>query len=139
MSRIKILVVDDSRDFRESATALLSRHPHLEVVGVAACGAEALPLVARLSPQLVLVGVFMRGMDGFEVTSHLNALPRRPRVILVSGSDTEELRLIARALEADDFIPQADFAAQILPALRRLFPPGNRLNQETGASRRVSL
>jgi chemotaxis response regulator CheB len=63
---VRVLVVDDSQVFRNVLRALVAATPGFDVVGTAASGREALELVARLAPQLVLMDADMPELDGVE-------------------------------------------------------------------------
>src|SRR5438876_10768433 len=65
--RIRIVVVDDNEGFRESLVALLAAAGH-EVAGEAGDGREALDLVERTGPDVVLMDIRMPSMDGIETT-----------------------------------------------------------------------
>jgi len=80
----RILIVDDASAVRESLGWLLLDEPGLAVVGGAADGAEALRLALSLDPDLVILDIELPDMDGFSVTRQLKALPRPPRVVLLS-------------------------------------------------------
>lgn len=64
---IRVLVVDDQQLLRRGLRLLLSTEPGLDVVGEAADGREALTLVERLRPDVVLTDARMPGMDGLEL------------------------------------------------------------------------
>ncbi len=66
MSPLRLLLVDDSHDFLESAARFLSAYPCLEIVGWTFSGRDAQELVARLQPDLVLMDLSMPGMNGFD-------------------------------------------------------------------------
>ncbi|MGL4744535.1 MAG: response regulator transcription factor, partial [Dermatophilaceae bacterium] len=61
---IRLLVVDDHPVVRAGMVAVLGEEPGLVVVGVAGDGAEALALVPRLAPDVVLIDLRMPVMDG---------------------------------------------------------------------------
>ena len=71
MSRARIVVVDDHKLFRESLVTLLSMEQDLEVVGRAGDGEEAVEVVAKTKPDLVLMDIHMpvatawRRLSGF--------------------------------------------------------------------------
>jgi two-component system, chemotaxis family, protein-glutamate methylesterase/glutaminase len=85
MSRIRVLVVDDSAFARKVIREMLSRDSAIEVVGVARDGLEALEKVAQLRPDVMTLDLIMPELDGLGV---LRELPkeRPPRVIVVSVS-----------------------------------------------------
>ena len=80
---IKLLLVDDHPLVRDGLRARLDATHHLCVVGEAGSGEEALDLAQRLQPDLVLVDVSMKGMNGIEFTLRLKErLPAMKTMIL---------------------------------------------------------
>ena len=90
MKSIRILIVDDQALFRESLHALLNLQDHFEVVAEAASGEEALRLVEKLHPDIVLMDVRMPGMDGVECTRRLHLENAGCRVIMLTTFDDDE-------------------------------------------------
>lgn len=86
---IRLLVVDDHPVVRAGMSAVLSEQRDFEVVGEAGNGAEALGLVPRLQPDVVLMDLRMPVMDGAEATRRLTALPDPPRVLVLTTYDTD--------------------------------------------------
>jgi DNA-binding NarL/FixJ family response regulator len=95
---IRLLVVDDHPVVRAGMVAVLGEEPDLEVVGEAANGAEALALVPRLSPDVVLMDLRMPVMDGAEATRRIVDAPGAPQVLVLTTYDTDAD--IVRAVEA---------------------------------------
>lgn len=95
---IRLLVVDDHPVVRAGMVAVLGEEPDLEVVGEASNGAEALALVPRLTPDVVLMDLRMPVMDGAEATRRLAGTPDAPQVLVLTTYDTDAD--IVRAVEA---------------------------------------
>ena len=88
---IRVVVVDDQPVVRAGFQTILDAHPDITVVGEAADGREALDLVRRIRPDVVLMDVRMPGMDGITATSHIVALdPPRPAVLMLTTFDLDE-------------------------------------------------
>lgn len=84
---VRILIIDDHQLAREGLKAVLS-NDGLEVVGEAASGEEAVALVTRLVPDVVLMDVRLGpGIDGLEATRRIAALGLPSRVIMLSLHD----------------------------------------------------
>lgn len=67
--RIRVLLVDDSAVFRRTIRGLLARYPDLDVVGEASAGNEAVDMIGRLHPTVVLMDIHLgRVMDGIATT-----------------------------------------------------------------------
>lgn len=118
---IRMILVDDSPQFLESATHFLALHPSVEVVGCALSGAEALGLVARSHPDLALVDWNMPGMKGLELVLRLKARPGAPRVVILTLHDTPPYRAAATAAGVDGFVAKSDLGTQLLPVIHTLF------------------
>lgn len=97
-----VLVVDDEREIRTSLRGVLSDEG-LRVLE-AADGREALALLRREQPELVLLDVWMPEIDGIELLRRLQDQPVRPQVIMISGHGNIETAVKATKLGAFDFI-----------------------------------
>jgi DNA-binding NarL/FixJ family response regulator len=94
---MRIVLADDHALFRDGVSSLLEAWGHV-VVGHAADGAEAVELVARLEPDLVLMDVRMPRMSGVEATRAIAAVrPDTPIVMLTVSEDEEDLFAAIRA------------------------------------------
>jgi len=87
---IKLILVDDQMLFREGLSTLLSVHDDIEVVGEAENGAEAIKLVAKLKPDVVLMDVRMPILDGVAATRKLHQDHPKSRVIMLTTFDDDE-------------------------------------------------
>jgi two-component system NtrC family sensor kinase len=136
---IRILLVDDSADFLESATRFLSSKAGIVVVGQAASGADVLAAVQTLRPDVVLMDVAMAGVSGLEATRQIKALADPPRVLLVSMYDSADLRALAEAVGADGFVGKWEFAASVLAAVLSAAPAPRTRASNPQAARLRSL
>ena len=120
MRTIRVLLVDDSRAFLDSAADLLARSLHVQVVGRASNGAEGVRLARELSPDLVLMDMAMPGMSGLLATRYIKLQPRPPRVVIVSFHDQSAYRLNAAQAGADGFIAKDTFGETVLALIESL-------------------
>jgi DNA-binding NarL/FixJ family response regulator len=89
---IRVVLVDDHRLVRAGLQSLLDACDDIQVVGSAADGQEALELVARVEPDVVLMDLSMPRMGGVEATRRLLAdHPALQVVVLTSFSDQEQV------------------------------------------------
>lgn len=119
--QIRVLLVDDSRDYLESAADYLSRHPQLQIVGRCTDGEEALFSMKSLHPDLVLTDLAMPGMNGLQLARLLKARPSAPVVVVVSLLEGDLYRTVAVEAGADGFVSKSDFAAELPPLIDSLF------------------
>ncbi len=98
MVRIRLLLVDDHSIVREGLCSILQSESDFEVVGQADCGDDALRLVTRLEPDVVLLDLNMPGMPGIDVCRAIVELrPRTAVVILTAFLDSD---MIYRCIQA---------------------------------------
>jgi len=97
-----ILVVDDEKDIRFSLTGILEDEGY-QVIS-ASSGLEALETARQELPDLVLLDIWMPGMDGLEALEKLKTLFPHLTVIMISGHGTIETAVRATKLGAYDFI-----------------------------------
>jgi len=120
MAAIRVLIVDDSPQFLKVARMMLSEDPDLEVVGGTCSGADAVDLVSRLHPDVVLMDLAMPLMNGLEATRHIKTWPQAPIVIIVTLYDNTEYRNTASAAGADGFLLKSEAATQLQPLIHSL-------------------
>lgn len=114
--KIRIAIADDHAVLRESLRALLSYNIDFEVIGTAQDGAEALDLVAREHPDVLVLDLFMPGLDGFEVLRQLDHGTSGVASVVLTGSESQPdyvqvVRLGARGLVLKGDTPEKLFAA----------------------------
>jgi DNA-binding NarL/FixJ family response regulator len=128
--RVRVLLVDDSEEFLNSATGFLSMDPEVEVIGRARSGAEAIEQTLLLRPDLILMDAAMPGMSGFDATKEIKSLSDPPFVIIVTMHDNAEYQALAKSARADDFVGKPDFGDTVMPLIEKLFSgrwePGSR-------------
>jgi two-component system, NtrC family, nitrogen regulation response regulator NtrX len=98
----KILIVDDEEGIRESLSSILRDERY--AVEAVASAEDALERVAKGDVQVVLLDIWLPGIDGMEALSRMQAIPRPPAVIMISGHGTIETAVRATKLGAFDFI-----------------------------------
>lgn len=116
--RFRIVVVDDERSIRRGLQIRLETEPDMEVVGTSATGAEALALVERLQPDLVLMDVRLPGLDGFDATTALRRTCPGTPVVLLSLYDDAASRRRAQQAGAAAFVSKHDGDGALLRTLR---------------------
>src|ERR1017187_166554 len=89
-SPIRILIVDDHPVVCSGLTSMLSAQSSLDIVGSAASGEEALAIIKRNRPDLLLLDLRMPGMDGIGVLQALKKIEDPPRVIILTSFDKDE-------------------------------------------------
>jgi two-component system response regulator AlgR len=134
---LRIVIVDDEAPARSRLRDLLSdcaAGMPLEVVGEAASGAEALDIVNRVRPDVVLLDVRMPGMDGIEAAGHLARLEHPPAIIFATAYDAYAVK--AFELRAVDYLLKPIRATRLKDALAKIPRPAPPKAETLDALRR---
>lgn len=123
--RIRVVIVDDHPLVREGLKARLSVVPCLCVIGEAASGADALALAAACEPDLMLVDVGMREMNGIELASILRARHPSVRVLMLSMYDSKEYVVSAIRAGARGYVLKDSPIEEIVAAIDAVWAGGN--------------
>ena len=110
----RVLVADDHADFRRAARTVVEATMGFEVVGEAASGEEALALVERLSPNLVLMDVRMPGIGGIAAARVLAASRPQITTILLSTYAAKDVPAQALTCGAAGYLPKAELGPRAL-------------------------
>jgi DNA-binding NarL/FixJ family response regulator len=111
---LRVIIADEHVAFREFLKSFLARMPDFRVTGEAADGIEALELVARLKPDLVLMDIAMPRMHGLEAARRIKAYNKGTCVVLPSALDDEAHRQAADRSGADAFLPKNAWMGEAL-------------------------
>ncbi len=84
---VRIVLADDHRVVRDGVRDRLLQEPDFDVVGEAANGAEALSVVARERPDVLVLDIEMPGLSGIEVARALDGTEGAPRILVLSAYD----------------------------------------------------
>jgi DNA-binding NarL/FixJ family response regulator len=127
---IRVLLADDQGLVRTGFRMILSAEDDLEVVGEAADGLEAVELVSRLEPDVVLMDIRMPGLDGIEATRRAVAVRPQVRVVVLTTFALDEYVYAGLRAGASAFLLKDAKESQLLAAIRvvadggSLFAPG---------------
>ena len=109
----RVLVVDDSAEFRGVICAWIAARPGLELAATAANGRDAVDAVEPSRPDLVLMDAVMPQMDGFEATRRIKARPGAPLVAILTLHDSETIRRAAAEAGADGFVSKGELHLEL--------------------------
>ncbi|WP_285025760.1 response regulator transcription factor [Plantibacter sp. ME-Dv--P-122b] len=117
---IRVVVADDQALIRGGFRALLDGEPDIEVVGEAAGGDEALVVIRRERPDVVLMDIRMPGGDGLAATEAIVADPalEATRIIVVTTFELDEYVAQAIRAGASGFLVKDTEPAELIRAVR---------------------
>ncbi len=116
--KTRILVVDDHPVVRLGLRAMLEAGDDVAIVGEASTGEEALQMVDRLSPDIVLMDLGARGMSGVEATRRLKASHAQVAVIAFTFREDEESFFQMLGAGASGYVPTRAAPEELLAAIR---------------------
>lgn len=135
MDRVRLVLVDDSRDFSKVASRFLSKLESLELVGLGSRAEDALELVVRLLPDVVLLDLAMPGKGGLAVIPELKAAHPDLKIVVLTLFSAGGYRQAALEAGADAFVAKKSMGVDLLPAIlgvAREVGPASRLSQQGG-------
>lgn len=112
MSKVRVLIVDDSAYSRQAIRKALEKDPQMEVAGISTDGIDAMAKTVMLNPDLITLDLEMPGMNGFAFLRWLMKKKPTPVIIVSSCSDS---KTVFKALElgAADFITKPQKIASL--------------------------
>ncbi|MFC1905410.1 response regulator [Chloroflexota bacterium] len=117
MNKIRILVVDDHALMRDGIRALLGLQDDIEIVGEAAEGKEAIDLVQKLAPDIVVMDIGMPFMDGLEATRRIVKKNPTVKVLVLTQHINREYILSAIKAGAAGYVPKRALGSELVSAI----------------------
>lgn len=118
MAPLRVLLVDDHALVRAGMRSLLQDLPDVEVVAEAGDGAGALAAAERERPDVVLMDIAMKGMNGLEAAARLRERLPGVKVIILSMHTSEEYVLLALRAGAAAYLIKDSATAELELALK---------------------
>jgi NarL family two-component system response regulator LiaR len=119
---IRVVIADDHRVVRDGLCYLLSQEPEIEVVGEAGEGRQALDVVAATRPDVLLLDLYMPGLDGHAVLAALHDtapdIPHQPSVVVLTSAAEDEHLLRAMQAGATSYLLKTAPADDVIAAVR---------------------
>ena len=115
-----ILIIEDHPAIRTGYRKLISREPDLTVCGEAASGPQALDMLKTIQPDIILLDIFLPGMNGLEVLRHLHKLYPWLPVLVISGDDSDKHAALAQHLGAVRYMSKSRVAEVLTDAIHSI-------------------
>ena len=130
--RIRVLLADDHKPFREALRNMLQRHADIEVVGEAADGVEAVELVRSLQPDVVVTDIRMPRLNGIVAIGQLLAALPSVKVIVLSVNSARIFASEMLVAGARGYVTKSD-AEELPHAIRAVMNDLEYLSLEVAA------
>ena len=103
-TRVRVVIADDQTLFRSGLERLLADDPRVEVVGTAPNGEEAIKVVAKVKPDVVLMDLKMPKMDGIQATQRIAQAHPEVKVLMLTTFETDGFVLQALKAGASGYV-----------------------------------
>ncbi|WP_078549961.1 response regulator [Litchfieldia alkalitelluris] len=118
---IRVLFVDDHEMVRIGVSSYLSAQPDIEVVGEAEDGKKGVELALSLRPDVILMDLVMKEMDGIEATKQIIASWPEAKIVIVTSFLDDEKVYPALEAGATSYMLKTSKASEIANAVRSTF------------------
>jgi DNA-binding NarL/FixJ family response regulator len=118
MARLRVLLVDDHALVRAGMRSLLQDLPEVDVVAEAGDGAAALAAAERERPDVVLMDIAMKGMNGLDAAARLRERQPGVKVVILSMHTSEEYVLLALRAGASAYLIKDSATTELELALK---------------------
>ncbi len=116
--KTKILLVDDHDVVRDGLKLLLSAQEDFEIVGAVSSGEEALEIVEKIKPDVVLMDITMEGMDGLEATRLIKARCETAKVLALTIHEGQDYFFAMLQAGASGYMPKRAASEDLIQAIR---------------------
>ena len=117
MTRPRVLLADDHPSLMAAIGRLLATHGY-EMVGSVESGGRLLEEAVRLLPDIIVVDLYMPGINGLDACRELTRLLPQTRIIVFTAEDDADVKQVVLAAGAFAFIEKRTAATDLLPAVR---------------------
>ena len=115
---IRVVIADDHRVVRDGLCYLLGQEPDVEVAGEARDGRQTVDVVAATRPDVLLLDLYMPGLDGHAVLAALHDAPHRPAVVVLTSASDDVHLVLAMHAGATSYLLKTASAEQVIAAVR---------------------
>lgn len=127
---LKIALVEDKRDVRESWARLIDSFPDFRCMCQCTSAEEALKAIPMAKPDVILMDIFLPRMSGIECTARLKlTLPKTP-IIMLTASDDDEMVFMALEAGADGYLLKRTKPGDLRSALLDVLTGGAPMTSE---------
>ena len=124
MEKIRIALVDDHLIVRDGMKYLLEDELNIDIVGEGTNGLEAIELVEKIHPDILLIDIRMPEMNGIDAVREINKSNINTKCIVLSMHDSEEYILDSIDAKANGYLLKDAGKVEILKAIKTVYEGG---------------
>lgn len=133
MDKINVVLADDHVLVRDGIRALLEDQSGVEVINEASNGVEALEVIKKHKPHVLIVDIRMPEMNGIEVVGEINKFHKDIKTLVLSMHDSEEYVVQAIQAGADGYLLKGASKEEFLKALQKVASGGKYFTGDVSA------
>ena len=120
MKKVRLLIADDHKIFRQGIKKLLEEEPDLQVVGEAADGRDTVKKATELKPDIILMDIAMANLNGLEATKQIKKVLPESKIIMLTMHKNEEYVLQSFQAGASGYILKEGAVEELVSAIRSI-------------------
>ncbi|MBQ4493710.1 MAG: response regulator transcription factor [Elusimicrobiaceae bacterium] len=128
--KVKVLIADDQTLFREGIKDVLTSEKWIEVVGEAADGEEAVSLVKKLKPEVILMDIKLPKKDGIAATKEIKKTMPQINILMLSSYEDEAHVMEAIQAGANGYLSKMLPAAELVNSIKTFTTEGLMIPQQ---------
>jgi len=117
---IRLMLVDDHALVRAGFRMILQQQPDMEIVAESGSGEDAIPLVRKLKPEVVLMDVHLPGLSGLEATERILKVQPEVRVVIVTMQEEDPFPRKLLQVGASGYLGKGCPADELVGAVRQV-------------------
>jgi DNA-binding NarL/FixJ family response regulator len=114
----RVFVVDDCEPWRKFYSKVLGKQPHLQVIGYASDGSEAVQRAAELQPDLILMDIALPTLNGIDAVRKIRELAPTCKILFVSQNRCLDVVEKALSAGAEGYLIKEDAGCNLLAAIK---------------------
>jgi len=142
-SFIRVLIVEDARQFQEFLSLVLLGRPKLQVIGRVSDGLEAVCSAEELQPDLIVLDIGLPGLNGIEAARRIREVSPGSRILFVSQESSADVVQEALSAGASGYVLKLDAGRELLAAVDSVLRGeqfiGNRFALHDLAERKTAM
>lgn len=123
---LRVLVVDDHELTRFSLKLALQSQRNIELVGLASNGKEAIEMVERHHPDVIILDLQMPVMDGLSASNHIKNMQPNTQIIAYSSVDDPQVEVMSQTARIDAFCKKDTATHDLIALVKEM---GERVNK----------
>jgi DNA-binding NarL/FixJ family response regulator len=121
MNKIKVVIAEDHTIVRKGLCALLEGEPDIEVIGEAENGREAIKIVEKLLPDVVVMDIAMPGLNGLDTTRQLKKRIPKLKILILTMHDNEEYIFETLRAGASGYLIKRSAPNELISAIQSVY------------------